>query len=271
MTTEERNAKSRAYRAAHRQEFLAYNRKYKAAHPERVRASSKAYDYAHRDESRARRQANLEQKRSYNKAYRATNLEELLKKDRAYHATHREEIRAKGKIYRTINRDRVTARKKAFYAANSRTIIDKQKAFYAANPDRKRAVYDKNYRIHGAEIRAYVKDWRKRKKGLVNSYVMKRNAAKCQATPKWADHTAITAIYEHAARLTQETGIRYDVDHIYPLQSKTVCGLHVADNLQVLTHIENIKKRNKVPAHTTYNPSSIDFLCNAEPKLAAMP
>jgi 5-methylcytosine-specific restriction endonuclease McrA len=67
---------------------------------------------------------------------------------------------------------------------------------------------------------------------------------KLKATPAWADHKAIAKIYQLACTLTESTGVRHVVDHIIPLQGRTVCGLHVASNLQVLPEKENLKKFN---------------------------
>ena len=75
----------------------------------------------------------------------------------------------------------------------------------------------------------------------------KRAAIKRNAIPPWADLAKVETIYEEARRLTRETGIPHHVDHIYPLQSRVVCGLHCETNLQILTAAQNQSKSNKLP------------------------
>ena len=87
--------------------------------------------------------------------------------------------------------------------------------------------------------------WARENPQKVNALIAKRTAAKLQATPVWADQSAIERIYAEAARITKETGVRHEVDHIVPLQSDIVCGLHWEGNLQVLTKAENISKLNR--------------------------
>ena len=101
----------------------------------------------------------------------------------------------------------------------------------------------------------YNKEWRKRNKEKIKSYVKKpRNttaykakyrASKKQAIPPWANLKAIKEIYKKCAQMTNESGIVHQVDHIYPLNSKYMCGLHVETNLQIITREENILKNNK--------------------------
>ncbi len=121
------------------------------------------------------------------------------------------------------------------------------KKWSEANAERKSASwrewYEKN-KDHRAK--SYAK-WAKENKHIINSIVAKRNAAKMMATPPWADFAAIRAIYAEAASLTAETGVRHEVDHFYPLQGETVCGLHCEANLQILTKVENIRKKNRMP------------------------
>lgn len=76
-----------------------------------------------------------------------------------------------------------------------------------------------------------------------------RRAMKVNATPSWLNDEhkkQIELLYVERDRLRSENGIIYHVDHILPLVSDIVCGLHVPWNLQVIPADDNLKKGNKV-------------------------
>lgn len=94
---------------------------------------------------------------------------------------------------------------------------------------------DKNAKQYSPEYhQKYLEDNR----ASFNANNAKRRAAKRQATPAWACQDAIKALYEQCP-------IGYHVDHIYPLTSDWVCGLHVLENLQVIPEQENLSKGNR--------------------------
>ena len=69
------------------------------------------------------------------------------------------------------------------------------------------------------------------------------------ATPPWISReqkTEMRQLYQTAITLSRTTGEAYVVDHIVPLRSEVVCGLHVPWNLRVITREENLKKSNKL-------------------------
>lgn len=71
-----------------------------------------------------------------------------------------------------------------------------------------------------------------------------RRAAQKNAIPKWANMFFISEIYDLSKKRTDATGLKWNVDHIVPIQSKLVCGLHVENNLQVITERDNFEKKN---------------------------
>lgn len=95
--------------------------------------------------------------------------------------------------------------------------------------------------------------WKEENRPKVRGYRAKRRAKERQATPPWLtkEHYAeILAVYEEADRLTKETGVEYQVDHIVPLSGGTVSGLHVPWNLRAITAHEN-QRRPRVWDHNT--------------------
>lgn len=125
-----------------------------------------------------------------------------------------------------------------------------------------RAQHPEKFRQSVAQYRARVPDDRKRRApwNQANKDRIKRHgkayaakhpdairasraayrAAKKNATPVWADKSAIRAIYAEAVRLGMA------VDHIHPLTHSKLCGLHVPWNLQLLSKSDNSRKGNRL-------------------------
>lgn len=99
------------------------------------------------------------------------------------------------------------------------------------------------------KVKQYAKKTKVANKGRVNADTVKRRLAKINRTPTWLtedDHWMIEQAYELATIRTKMFGFQWHVDHIIPLQGKTVSGLHVPLNLQVIPGIENIRKGNRI-------------------------
>ena len=112
---------------------------------------------------------------------------------------------------------------------NKEIINDYTKRYYQANKERLR-LYKSNYFQNNKETY------------LANN--SKRRALKINATPKWSENDKIKVLYEKAKWLESLTGLKYHVDHIIPLNSDKVCGLHVWSNLQILEESINLSKSN---------------------------
>ena len=74
---------------------------------------------------------------------------------------------------------------------------------------------------------------------------------KNKAQPKWLSEEhkqQIREIYRRCKQISEETGVPHHVDHIIPIKGKNVSGLHVPQNLQIVTASYNMSKKNKVQA-----------------------
>lgn len=92
------------------------------------------------------------------------------------------------------------------------------------------------------------RNYRRRNKASINASTKRRRVQLIGALPAWANQGKIVAFYVEADRLTCLTGTKHEVDHIVPLRSRVVCGLHCEDNLQILTKTQNLKKGNRFVA-----------------------
>lgn len=101
--------------------------------------------------------------------------------------------------------------------------------------------YDRQYRTeHQEQLKQHLRD----NAGAANARTNLRRAKKIQATPKWIDCDKITTLYEKSKELSEKFNCHFHVDHIIPLISNTVCGLHCWDNLQLLDQSLNCSKNN---------------------------
>lgn len=86
--------------------------------------------------------------------------------------------------------------------------------------------------------------YRKGNPHISTAIAARRRSIKKKAIPKWYDKEKVDAIYAECAITTKETGVMHHVDHIVPLQSKWVCGLHTIENLRIITATDNQHKLN---------------------------
>lgn len=133
---------------------------------------------------------------------------------RRWHAENRERSLENKTAYNRANAARVQSYAKSWRQKNSVRVKELAAAWCDANPDKKRAS------------------------------TAKRRAALLRAIPAWARMDDIERFYKLADDLTRKTGVKAQVDHLVPLQSPLVCGLHCAANLTVLSETHNKRKGN---------------------------
>jgi hypothetical protein len=165
--------------------------------------------------------------------WNAANHGKKLESDRRYYAD---------------NADQLNEASRAKYAADPEVFSKRNKAWRDKNIEQARKASRQRRIDKGDVVRAERQKHYRENKARYKAQAVARVKHIKQATPSWADMEKIAAFYAEAERLTAETGIPHHVDHVYPLRGKTMCGLHVEGNLQILHAVANLRKSNRVHA-----------------------
>lgn len=189
----------------------------------------------------ANREAVLEQKKDYFQKNKEKLREPKRKWSRkAYHADP--EFRAK-----EIERAKANKIAHPEWVSAAKENRSKQ---YHADPAIREKIYqfNTNYRLENSDkINKRRAQYRKENRAKLAE---RQRVRLLHATPPWLteeQRMEIECIYKDAAELTELTGVKHEVDHIYPLKGRKSCGLHVPWNLQVLPSRENRRKLNREP------------------------
>lgn len=158
--------------------------------------------------------------KSMNQYY--NNTEVCRERARNYKEKHRDHCREHKRQWYKDNRDHCLKYAKEYSTNNKERVIETRKRYRALN-SHKVSFWSNNYR-----------------------------SRKLQATPKWADKDEIEYIYKLA------TEKNLTVDHMVPLSSPYVCGLHTGDNLRCIPSELNSYKGNR------YWPDMPEELVNLE-------
>ncbi len=177
--------------------------------------------------------------------YQKDNPEKIKAAKAKYKKANPEKVKAAKAKYKRDNPEKVRAAMAKWQRDNpeKRKVITKK--YRKANPEKTKVATAKWCEENADRNRAQIAKWKRNNKGTVNAYFAKRNALKRSATTSWSEYDQIQELYKQAAQL-RVNGIDVHVDHIVPIQSPIVCGLHVLANLQILGARENMSKGNKL-------------------------
>lgn len=143
------------------------------------------------------------------------------------------------KRYRGNNLEKLRARSRAWYYRNKERAADNCKKWRAANPGATPAMWAKWYAANRVRVLA------SKDKAYSAAKVRERQARKLMATPAWSNSFFVEEAYDLAALRRKITGGKWVVDHVVPLKSRLVCGLHAHTNIRVTTHAVNASKGNR--------------------------
>ncbi|MEI7261333.1 hypothetical protein [Pectobacterium carotovorum] len=201
---------------------------------------------------------------AYKKEWAKRNAESIRQKKSEYYQSNSDHIKAKSKRYRKENGQKVKDCQRRCYEKNAAAVCAKTRVYYQVNKGFRRAAhrlyYQRNKELIKAtsrrrsadkpdECRITAAAWRERNRNRVREYQSRRRAVKRNAVPVWFgewDVFVIQEAYSLAKEREADTGIKWQVDHMVPLQAIKASGLHCASNIQVIPEYLNLMKRNRM-------------------------
>lgn len=120
--------------------------------------------------------------------------------------------------YRSKNKPKIAEYVKAWRLANKQRCAEIAAAWAKTNPEKRVAL------------------------------MAKRRAARTRTAPMYSEYDEFVFLEaaDIARRRTNSTSCAWDVDHMIPLLAKTACGLHIAENIQVIPRMLNQRKNNRL-------------------------
>jgi len=172
------------------------------------------------------------------RACKVCNLEQPLGNytiAKGYHIyTCKKCMQVRNKKWAEQNKEKMREYAKAYKARNKELIAERSKVYLKQNPEKRKAT---------------MQSYRQKNKSAEAENVRRRQAKILQRTPKWLtvdDIWMMREAYDLAQLRTKMFGFAWHVDHFFPLQGKTVSGLHVPQNLQVISWFDNLSKANRI-------------------------
>lgn len=163
-----------------------------------------------------------------------STLCKICKRKKAKEIRNTDEYRSKKRIWSKEEywrkKEIINKKHREYFARNKEKVLLKCKEYYYNNKE-KYLIWSRINRANNS--------------GKYRKYVADHRARTLKLLPEKVDHAKILDFYILADKMTKDTGIKYEVDHIIPLSGKGKKGLHTEDNLQVITLKENRKKGNK--------------------------
>ena len=164
----------------------------------------------------------------------------------SYYAENRERIDVLKKVYNAKNADKLSAKKREWKASNAEFVKSYSQAYYVANKGAARTQAANWKKANPDKVKAGNHKRYLRVKAKQHAHVALYRARKLKATPVWSDKNYVDGMYSICGIMNAVRGAStYSVDHIVPLNSKFVCGLHAHTNLTIMRTSDNKSKNNR--------------------------